>query len=123
MRPSDEKLAVRGFARRIHALTGQRAAAKNQLHALCATAETPKAVLKDAQLAIAQLQRRIDRLTEEALALTNEHPDLKRTLDLLIGIKGIGNTSAIALMGELLLLPPNLSHREWVKFAGLDPSI
>jgi len=28
---------------------------------------------------------------------------------------------AIALMGELLLLPPNLSHREWVKFAGLDP--
>jgi transposase len=24
-------------------------------------------------------------------------------------------------MGELLLLPPNLSHREWVKFAGLDP--
>jgi len=24
-------------------------------------------------------------------------------------------------MGELLLLPPDLSHREWVKFAGLDP--
>jgi transposase len=24
-------------------------------------------------------------------------------------------------MGELLLLPPGLSHREWVKFAGLDP--
>jgi transposase len=22
---------------------------------------------------------------------------------------------------ELLLLPPDLSHREWVKFAGLDP--
>ena len=25
-------------------------------------------------------------------------------------------------MGELLLLSPSLSHREWVKFAGLDPS-
>ena len=24
-------------------------------------------------------------------------------------------------MGELLLLPPGLTHREWVKFAGLDP--
>jgi transposase len=39
----------------------------------------------------------------------------------LISIRGIGETSAIALMGELLLLPPGLSHREWVKFAGLDP--
>jgi transposase len=26
-------------------------------------------------------------------------------------------------MGELLLLPPGLSHREWVKFAGLDPKV
>ena len=121
VRPSDEKLAVRGFARRIHVLTGQRAAAKNHLHALCATSETPKAVLKDAQLAIAQLQKRIDRLTQEALALINKHPDLKQALALLVSIKGLGNTSAIALLGELLLLPPNLSHREWVKFAGLDP--
>jgi transposase len=39
-----------------------------------------------------------------------------------LGVKGIGETSAIALMGELLLLSPSLSHREWVKFAGLDPS-
>ena len=120
-RPSDETLAVRSFARRINSLAAQRAAAKNQLHALCATSETPKAVLKDAQLAISQLQRRIDRLTDEALALIDKHPELKQILALLIGIKGIGETSAIALMGELLLLPPNLSHREWVKFAGLDP--
>jgi len=121
VRPSDEKLAVRGFARRIHVLTGQRAAAKNHLHALCATSETPKAVLKDAQLAITQLQKRIDRLTQEALALINKHPELTQIITLLVSIKGIGKTSAIALMGELLLLPPNLSHREWVKFAGLDP--
>jgi transposase len=39
---------------------------------------------------------------------------------LLIGIKGIAKTSAIALIWELLLLPPGLSHREWVKLAGLD---
>jgi transposase len=33
----------------------------------------------------------------------------------------MAETSAIALMGELLLLPSGLSHSEWVKFAGLDP--
>jgi len=50
-----------------------------------------------------------------------KYPELERMLELLVGIKGIAETSAIALMGELLLLPPNLTHREWVKFAGLDP--
>jgi hypothetical protein len=53
--------------------------------------------------------------------LIGKHPELERILALLISIKGVGETSAIALMGELLLLPPDLSHREWVKFAGLDP--
>ena len=120
-RPSNETIALRSFARRIDALTSQKAAAKNHLHARTATSETPKAVLKDAKLAIAQLQKRIDSLTAGALILIGKHPDLVRILALLIGIKGIGNTSAIALMGELLLLPPDLSHREWVKFAGLDP--
>ena len=120
-RPSNEKLALRSFARRINALTGQKAAAKNHLHALAATQETPKAVLRDAKLAITQLQKRIDSLTAEAVARIERHPELKRVMELLVGVKGIAQTSAVALMGELLLLPPDLSHREWVKFAGLDP--
>ena len=62
-RPSNETIALRSFARRIDALTSQKAAAKNHLHALTATSETPKAVLKDVKLAIAQLEKRIDRLT------------------------------------------------------------
>jgi transposase len=120
-RPATETIALRSFARRIDALTRQKAAAKNHLHALTATSETPKAVLKDVNLAIVQLEKRIDSLTAGALVLIGKQPDLGRILALLLGIKGIGNTSAIALMGELLLLPPGLSHREWVKFAGLDP--
>lgn len=120
-RPSNETIAVRCFSRRITALTTQKSAAKNHLHALTATQETPKAVLRDAKLAITQLQKRIDRLTIEALLLIGKHSKLERTLTLLISIKGIAQTSAISLMGELLLLPPDLTHREWVKFAGLDP--
>lgn len=120
-RPSNEKLALRSFSRRIDALTRQKAVSKNHLHALTASQETPKAVLRDAKLAISQLEKRIVCLSKEALALTREHPDLERVLQLLISVKGIAETSAIALMGELLLLPPGLSHRAWVKFAGLDP--
>jgi len=120
-RPSNETIAVRCFSRRITALTTQKAAAKNHLHALTATQETPKALLRDAKVAITQLEKRIDRLTAEALLLIAKYPKLERTLTLLISIKGIAQTSAISLMGELLLLPPDLTHREWVKFAGLDP--
>jgi transposase len=120
-RPSDEKIALRSFARHIDALTRQKAAAKNKLHALSQSLENPKSVLRDAKLAISQLERRIGRLSDDALALIGEHPELERAFELLTGIKGIAKTSAIALMGELLLLPQGLSHREWVKFAGLDP--
>ena len=119
--PSDDKLALRSCSRHISALTGQKAACKNHLHALAATQETPKAVLRDAKLAITQLEKRIEQLTAAALALIDQHPQLKRTLQLPVGIKGVAETSAVALMGGLLLLPSGLSHREWVKFAGLDP--
>lgn len=120
-RPSDDKIAVRGFARRIDALIRQKAAAKNHLHALSASQETPKAVLRDVNLSISQLEKRISRLGREARVLVREHPELERVFLLLVSVKGIAETSAIALMGELLLLPPGLSPREWVKFAGLDP--
>ena len=120
-RPSDEKIALRSFARRIDALTRQKAAAKNNCHALVSSQETPKAVLRDVKLAISQLEKRIASLSKEALVLIGKHPELEHVFLLLTGIKGIAQTSAIALMGELLLLPQGLSHREWVKFAGLDP--
>jgi transposase len=120
-RPSDENISLRSFARRIDALTRQKAAAKNHCHALSVSKETPKAVLRDVQLAISQLEKRIARLSNDALVLIEKHADLKRVFKLLTSVKGIAQTSAIALMGELLLLPQGLSHREWVKFAGLDP--
>ena len=120
-RPSDEKIALRSFSRRIDALTRQKAAAKNNFHALSVSRETPKAVLRDVKLAVSQLEKRIASLTKDALALIGKHPELERAFQLLTSVKGIAQTSAIALMGEILLLPPGLSHREWVKFAGLDP--
>mgnify|MGYP001603045167 CR=1 FL=1 len=120
-RPSDEKIALRSFARRIDTLTRQKAAAKNHLHALCASQENPKAVLRDVKLAISQLEKRIEHLGKEAMLLIGKYADLARVFQLLTSVKGIAKTSAIALMGELLLLPQGLSQREWVKFAGLDP--
>src|SRR4030065_2887533 len=90
-RPSDEKIALRSFARRIDALTRQKAAAKNQLHALRASKENPKAVLRDVGLAISQLEKRIACLSKEALALIGKHPDLERVFMLVPGINDTGH--------------------------------
>lgn len=120
-RPSKEKIAIRSFSRQMNMLTAQKAAAKNQLHALTASQENPKEVLKDAKLSISQLEKRILRLSKAALVLIKSQPDFERMFQLLNTVKGIASTSAIALMGELLMLPPGLSNRQWVKFAGLDP--
>jgi transposase len=120
-RPSTQALALRAFSRRLHALTREKTAAKNHRHALSFNQGTPKAVLRDLQQGIAQLEKRIATLTEEALALIEVHPQLKQPFTLLLSVKGIAHTSAIALLGELLLLPAGLTHKQWVKFAGLDP--
>jgi transposase len=121
VRPLNEALALRAFARRLHALTRAKAAAKNQLHAITFGPNTPKAIARDLKLAIAQLEKRIQGLTREALAFIALHAPLKQPFALLLTVKGIGETSAIALLGELLLLPAGLTHKQWVKFAGLDP--
>jgi len=123
VRPSPQALTVRSFARRINALTRQKAMTKNHLHALSFGPDLPKAVLNDAKLAIAQLEKRLACLSTKAQAFIGKHEDLKRIFTLLLGIKGIAETSAIALMGELLLLPKGLTHKQWVKYAGLDPRV
>ena len=120
-RPLACALTLRSLARRINTLTANKAAAKNQLHALSYSPETPKAVLRDVTLAITQLEKRIDRLATEAKNFIQAHPALARPFALLCTVKGIGETSAIALLGELLLLPAGLTHKQWVKAAGLDP--
>jgi transposase len=121
VRPSKAAMALRVFSRHIHAMTKQKAASKNMLHALMAAADTPKSVLADATLAITQLERRIKKLNAAALAFIKKDKNLSAAYDLLLTVKGIGDASAIALLGELMMLPKGLTRAQWVKYAGLDP--
>lgn len=119
--PERHVLALRACSRRLSALTQQKTRAKNQLHALEATSETPPFIVEDARLSITQLEKQIVSLHQHTLGLVSENTVLTETFKLLLTVKGIGETSAIQLMGELLVLPPELSNRQWVAMAGLDP--
>jgi len=122
-RPSNEILAIRACARRIATLVKQRTQAKNQLHAWRSTKSTPGFIIEDVELSIAQMDEQIQRLRQHALELIAADPLLNETLGLLLSVKGIAETSAIQLMGELLVLPPDMTARQWVAMAGLDPRL
>ena len=119
--PSAEILVLRACSRRLIVLTEQRAKAKNQLHALQATSSTPAFIVEDAMLSIQQLEAQIEQLMKHTLDFIATSGFLQETLDLPVSIKGVAEISAIRLMGELLTLPADMTNRQWVAMAGLDP--
>lgn len=57
-----------------------------------------------------------------ALAVIEQDAILRLRFALLLSMPGIGEISALHLLGELALLAPGLSVRQWVAHSGLDPA-
>lgn len=119
--PAPEIRELRAVARRIAALVAERAAEKNRLHALRATQDTPAVVVRDVTGNIRALTRRVAQLLRAGTTLIGTHASLQRPYAQLRSIKGVGPASAVQLLGEVLVLPPDMSPKQWVAHAGLDP--
>lgn len=119
--PSAAALAVRAVMRRVAALVEMRAQEHNRLHALEASAALPAAVRADVRAHVRTLGRQIRRLEREARALVEPAPALRAGYHHLRSVAGIGQRSALGLLGELAVLPAQLTVRQWVAQAGLDP--
>jgi len=119
--PAPHVLEVRAIARRIAALVVERTRERNRLHALTATEEASALVCNDIEVNIRHLQRRVELLTAEAIALIATHADMQRAFDLLVSVPGIAAHTAVQLLPELLVLPDTMTVRQWVAHAGLDP--
>jgi transposase len=119
--PEPCALALRSLARRIAALTATRTQERNRLHALRVSAASPPVLVADLKASIRQLEGRVRRLQAEAVRLVASAPTLQRAFLHLRSVRGIATTSAIQLLAELAVLPTDLSARQWVAHAGLDP--
>ena len=119
--PSETARALRSIVRRVASLTRDHTAELNRLHALEATASSPKLLVADVQESSAALERRIEGLIRGALDLARSDAELGRKLELLLSIKGVGDKSAALLLGELATLPRDMTAKQWVAHAGLDP--
>ena len=112
---------VRALSRRIQALTVHRAQEKNRIHADDAVDETSPAIRESIERHIDAIHQEIRTLTETALEIIRADSELRPKLDHLVSVKGIADASALAILGELAVLPDDMSARQWVAHAGIDP--
>jgi transposase len=119
--PSAAALELRAVMRRVAALVEMRAQEHNRLHAATRSEALPAAVQMDVREHIRALGRRIARLEREARAMVEPAPALRAGYGHLRSIRGIGQRSALGILSEIAVLPRDLTVRQWVAQAGLDP--
>ena len=122
-RPSKAAFELRAISRRLYALNELIRMEKNREHAGAHLAAMPRSVDQSVKSVIAMLEREIERLRAAALKVIESDELLHLRLTLLISVKGIGVVSAIGILGELALLPADMSPRQWVAHCGLDPRL
>lgn len=120
--PQAAALQLRAITRHIAALTQQHTQQSNRLHALSACSASSRCVQQDLKRSLRDLQRRTEKMRRAALALIALDAELRPRLALLLSMPGVGEVSAMNLLGELALLAPTLSVRQWVAHSGLDPA-
>ena len=121
-RPSKNRLALWSIARRIEALTAQSRAEKNRRHAAGISQVTPACVRRDIARNLEWLQRSLGKLRQEARKCIAAEAELQRKFQLLVSVPGIAENSALQILGELAMLPGDRDIRQWVAYAGLDPT-
>jgi transposase len=119
--PAQEILDLRAIVRRMGALTVARTQERNRLHAAGHCAELTEAIAWDIEAHLEHLAQSLERLSEQAVAIVNAHPELARRFARLVSVRGIATTSALAILAELAVLPADMTARQWVAHAGLDP--
>lgn len=112
---------VRALSRRIQALTVHRAQERNRTHADDSVDETNPAIRDSLERHIGAINQEIRTLTREALEIIRADRELRPKFDHLVSVKGIAEASALAILGELAVLPDDMSARQWVAHAGIDP--
>jgi transposase len=121
--PEAHAFNLRAISRRISGVIKMATQEKNRLHAATSFDEMSEVVRNDIEVNLRHLERRVERLREQARELIREYPDLERAFLHITSVKGIAEASAIQILAELSVLPKDMDVRQWVAHAGLDPRV
>lgn len=121
--PTQHALEFRAGMRRIRALVNEKTREKNRLKAAQHTQTTAKLVLEDLKSHIKALDTRIANLQKKVLAHARTDCVMAENMDLLKTIQGVGDRTAAEIVSEISCLPSDLTARQLVASAGLDPRV
>jgi transposase len=119
--PAPDVLALRSIARRLGQVVKALAAEKARRKAAQSTHTTPKFVLDSLERLVQQLEAEGEALVDGALEICRRNAELGEALQLLTTIRGVAERSAVKLLAELATFPTDLTARQIVAMAGLDP--
>lgn len=119
--PSKARLELRMVTRHLAALVTEQTAIKNRLAAGSATETTPTFVRADLNDQLGAIASRITRCQAEARRLVAANEELEKAFVSLDSAPGIGERTALLLLGELGVLDTTMTPDEVVGHAGLDP--
>jgi transposase len=118
--PSAKQLELRSISRRVQAVLETVRAEKSRMHAAMHV-EGTTVVRKSIKASLKGLAKQIAELRVVAGKIIASDPVLARRNELLLTIKGVGEISAFSILAELCVLPADMTDRQWVAHAGLDP--
>jgi transposase len=119
--PSRAALQLRTLVRTIAALNQIATQQKNREHAVQASAVLAPVVARELARHTRYLEQRMGKLRQQAQRMVQRDAELQRRWQHLLSVPGIGEVSALQILGELVVLPPTLDARQWVAHCGLDP--
>jgi transposase len=120
--PPDKPLVeLRVLVRRRAQLVRSRTKEKNRAKEILSTG-VGELVLDDVQATIAFLDERIAKLEEAIKALVSRTESLRKAVKLVATLPGVGDIIASVTIAELGAMPVDLTPRQLVAMAGLDPT-
>lgn len=119
--PNQASLELQAISRRLQQLKSEVTRENCREHVTEYSQVLAHAIQRDIEVNISHLKRRIALLEKKAIQVIQSCTNLNEQYQLLLSIKGLGQTSAIQVLSELVCLPKDLSATQWVAYAGLDP--
>ena len=117
--PDDDCMTLRDIARLMTRCVQSRTRSKNRLHALESRSGTSTALRELEAEDVEYYSRKAEKLRALALKIIGKNEELKKAFSHLCSAKGVGEVTAIAVLGELSLLPRDMKANQVSRHAGL----
>lgn len=119
--PSEEVLEIQHITRRVVQLNTELTRERNRNKAAKRLGNIGRVVTNDTAVNMRHIQKRIDLLESEAVALIVSIPELNEKMAQLTSINGIATKTGARILAELSALPADMLGKQWVDHVGLDP--